>query len=263
MRVAADCLGATHKGLVREENQDAWGFRDFSGNGRGVVLAVADGMGGHSGGQIASRLAVEFFFRAYLSAPGHSPSDWMERGFAWANQAVLDRAREQPDLAAMGTTLSVLSYSGNEFWAASAGDTRIYLLRQGAAHQVFQDDTVVNRLLAQGSITCQEAKTHPQRHVLTKVIGSQSFPGIAPLRIPAQPGDTLLACSDGLYNLVEPAEILLHTGEVTRQEGLDALVSLALQRGGDDNVTVAAISISKQASALTQATQNSTTIAIY
>ena len=237
-------FGASHQGWVREENQDAWGIFDLNNIDRGLVVVVADGMGGHSGGKTASNLAIETFVRTYASAAGRYAIDWIERAFAWANQAVLDHANASADYSSMGTTLSALVFTGKEIWMGTAGDSRVHMIRNGRIRQISEDDTVAARLLNEGGITLEEAAMHPQKHVLTKVIGSHSFPGVSPASIRVIPDDVFLVSTDGFYNLVHEEEILSALHCFPEEDALNGLIELALQRGGDDNITAVCIRFS-------------------
>jgi len=223
------CAGRTDIGLVREENQDAIVTAK-------ELVAVADGLGGHAGGAVASSLATGLLSASFT---GHS-LDELAAAVRAANWVVWQRAAGSPELEGMGTTLCAAGLVGDGALAlVNVGDSRAYLAHEGSVRRLTEDHTVAAELVRDGKLTQAEAGGHPQRHILTRALGMGPGLQIDAFCRPVAPGDLLLLCSDGLFNLVPDDEIgsQLLSGRTPR-ETVDALVELALARGGDDNVSV-------------------------
>ncbi|WP_298387387.1 Stp1/IreP family PP2C-type Ser/Thr phosphatase [Ferrimicrobium sp.] len=218
---------ATDPGRVRSQNQDRL-FAD------GTVFIVADGMGGHAGGNVAAEVAVSETV-ASLKA-GHRPEIAIEN----ANRSILDRASSELALEGMGTTLTMALIDTEESLADvyNVGDSRAYLLRAGDLTQLTNDHTFVQELVDAGSITREQATTHRARHVLTRVLGVATEVEPDHFRVPLQPGDVVLLCSDGLINEVSNDEIARILASQTPDDAVDALVRSANNHGGNDNITV-------------------------
>jgi len=221
-------------GLVRANNQDS----AYAGP---HLLMVADGMGGHAGGDVASSLAVAAF--APLDDESHGPDDALaELGAAMerAREAIIERSAVEPDLAGMGTTATAILRTGNKLAMAHIGDSRGYLLRAGELTQVTADHTFVQHLVDTGKITPEEAEHHQQRSVVMRVIGDFDVDTTADLSVrEARAGDRWLLCSDGLSGFVSGETIAETLVELTDVDACaDRLVQLALRAGGGDNVTV-------------------------
>ena len=221
-------------GLVRANNQDS----AYAGP---HLLVVADGMGGHAGGDVASSVAVAAL--APLDGEAHGPDDALdelERALEAARDEIVARTAAEPGLAGMGTTVTAILRAGNKLAMVHLGDSRGYLLRDGALAQVTTDHTFVQHLVNTGKITPEEAEHHPQRSVVMRVLGDFD-PDVAPdlsMR-EARAGDRWLLCSDGLSGFVSfetIADTLRDTPDV--DTCADRLVQLALRAGGGDNVTV-------------------------
>ncbi len=218
---------ATDPGRVRSQNQDRL-FAD------GTVFIVADGMGGHAGGNVAAEVAVSETV-ASLKV-GHRPEIAIEN----ANRSILDRASSELALEGMGTTLTMALIDTEESLADvyNVGDSRAYLLRAGDLTQLTNDHTFVQELVDAGSITREQATTHRARHVLTRVLGVATEVEPDHFRVPLQPGDVVLLCSDGLINEVSNDEIARILASQTPDDAVDALVRSANNHGGNDNITV-------------------------
>jgi PPM family protein phosphatase len=219
----------THKGLVRPTNQDSL---LVSHN----LYGVADGMGGHRGGETASRIAVQVV-RNLLQ--GKTPEENTLRvGLEAANRRIFEMQRHELALSGMGTTLTMLWESRVELWIAHVGDSRAYLYRNGELNCRTEDHSVVGELVRNKVITPAMAKTHPYRNVITRALGTD--PVVEPdiLHIDKQIGDVWLICSDGLYNMVEDSEIAETLGQLDTERAADRLLELALDHGGHDNVSL-------------------------
>jgi protein phosphatase len=234
-------------GLVRSNNQDS----AYAGPN---LLVVADGMGGHAGGDVASALTIAALVA--LDRPDHSSDQSMselERSIDRARQDLVDATTADPDLAGMGTTVTALLKSGNTLAMAHLGDSRAYLLRDGVLAQVTVDHTFVQHLVDTGRITPDEAETHPQRNVVMRVLGDFDLDLTPDLSIrEAVPGDRWMLCSDGLSGFVpddEIAEVLISVA--TPADAVERLVSMSMRAGSTDNITVVVADVLDEAAAAT------------
>ncbi len=259
MRVTS--TGLTDVGQKREANQDSLLINDDLG-----LYVVADGMGGHAGGETASRLAVETIeekireARSNGSAPFDEKVDLPESGlpepFREAIEAacytIFHAAREQPELQGMGTTVTALLLNEStqqgalDAYLAHVGDSRVYLVRDSFVQQVSEDHSLVNEQIKAGVITADEAKQSRFKNIITRSVGFEEDVLVDVMGLWAEPGDVFVMCSDGLSNLVEENEILEHVSEYSGEKISElpkVLVDLANERGGDDNVTVLIVRI--------------------
>ncbi|SDT69329.1 PP2C family serine/threonine-protein phosphatase [Jiangella sp. DSM 45060] len=217
-------------GLVREGNED-------SGYAGPYLLAVADGMGGHAAGEVASRAAIDELVNAD-HLPDGDPIDVLSAAVSAANGRIDDMARADPSRAGMGTTSTALLWNGVQLALGHIGDSRAYLLRDGSLTQITRDHTFVQSLVDDGRITPEDAREHPARSVVTKVLQGQS-----PIRpdysiIDVQAGDRLLICSDGLSDVVTDQEIEAALARAhTVDDAAGQLIAMALDAGAPDNVT--------------------------
>ena len=244
VRPGIEAASLTDVGCHRENNEDNYLYwepesdAEFARVGR--LAVVADGMGGAEGGQFASRIAVETVQAVYAGSNDGDPQARLIDGLRNANFAVQKKALETPGLHGMGTTLTACSLIGDRLTFAHVGDSRLFLIRDGAAQQLTRDHSLVARLVEAGTIRPEDAESHPQKHVLTAAIGVMEDvqPDYPSEPVLLQKGDTLVLCTDGLWGQVSGAEI----AQVIKGKGLDtaakALVSLAKERGGPDNITL-------------------------
>lgn len=232
----------SHVGKVRQVNEDqAWS--GVTGDGLTVAI-VADGMGGHRAGDVASGLAVDSLVasvRAWKreeAIPDKSElvREWIRK----ANDVVFETASLNEQYHNMGTTVVLAIIEGQNGWIGHIGDSRAYRYREGRLSQLTEDHTLVNELTKSGQLSPEEAATHPRRNVLTRALGTDRDVAADVQSFDWQPGDRLVLCSDGLSGLVEQARLLQAMEE--QDDDLDAkaerLIGLALDAGGDDNVTV-------------------------
>ena len=225
---------ATSVGRVRAGNEDAYGSTDHA-------WVVADGLGGHAGGEVASQLAVQAALRV-LAQLGDDPVAALQAAYQAASDAIGASAAEQPALADMATTMVAATWSATSgLHVANVGDSRAYLLSGGRFSQVTRDDNVAEELFARGALTAEQARTHPGQYHLTRALGLGDW---APTvhHVPA-PDGRLLLCSDGLNSEVPDDVIggLLGTG--SPQQACDQLVEAALAAGGSDNITVVVVDL--------------------
>jgi protein phosphatase len=206
------------------------------------LLAVADGMGGHSKGEVASRIAIETLRARSHDAIFQESAKWdviLADSFAAANEAILNKAKSDSEASGMGTTMTGLVLEGNRAQICHVGDTRCYLINEDAIRLLTKDHSYVQELVDKGELTPEQAKHHPQKNVITRVVGY--YESVSPDRCLVELGNTdrLLICCDGLVNLVEDAEIKRIVVEAkTPSAACRALVDLANERGGNDNISV-------------------------
>jgi len=225
-------------GYVREENQDRMSGSQVP---LGQLYIVADGMGGHKGGALAAEIAVQELQQYISQAPASEPADLViETAFKKANEAVHKQANGgDPTIAGMGTTAVLLLVSGENAKVAHVGDSRAYLYRNSTLSQLTTDHTVVQRMVEKGVLKPEEAPHHPDANILERAIGTAPTIDLDINNHELLEGDAILLCSDGLHGYVADSQIeALLRNPGTVQETTEKLVRLALERGGQDNVTV-------------------------
>jgi len=242
---------ATHTGLEKNENQDFYAYPspgDSKTNKKGVLLALADGMGGHKGGSIASKLAIETLMDEYYRNNSGDVSVALEKSFIKANEAVNRRAGEDIKLANMGTTLTAVVLKKGMMYHANVGDSRSYIIDRNSIVQLTKDHSYVANLVKAGAITEEEALNHPEANVLTQAIGLK--PKLTP-DVPRDPvrlikDQYILMCCDGLYRMVSDDEIVAGINEYREPEIIcEKMVEMSNDRGGPDNITVLIVRIDK------------------
>ncbi|MCP3980545.1 MAG: serine/threonine-protein phosphatase [bacterium] len=268
VQVHIDFGAVSDRGTKRENNEDSYLVTRFGRaleamltnlpaddmpdrfRERGYALIVADGMGGHAAGEVASRLAIGTLVKRAMDMPdwvlkydGEREKEAMRRAdeyYRRVHEAVARRAEEDPNLRGMGTTMTVATILGHDGILAHVGDSRAYLHRDGELHQLTKDQTQAQLLLDSGVINEEEFARHQYRHVLLQAIGGKG--GLVEVeiqRLRFLDNDRLLLCSDGLTDMVGDAAIAeVLSRSVSSQDACDLLVELALQAGGKDNVTV-------------------------
>jgi len=225
---------ASHQGMVRENNEDSI-FPTSSGESNdGAVLIVADGMGGHVAGEVASRLAVNAAASSELEA-----GDRVAAG----NRAIREEVSRDPGLEGMGTTMTLLTVDDGVAHLAHVGDSRAYLLRDRELAQLTEDHTVAAEYVAMGELSSHEAVSHPQRHMLTRTLGLTRFVNIDEIDVELIQGDRLLICSDGLTEMVSDDDIAKTLGDGTPDEVVWELIELANEAGGVDNISVVVLEV--------------------
>ena len=229
--------GATHVGVVRKVNQDAFGRFDDPNRGE-IFLVVADGLGGHRGGEVASRMAVDFLGQNVFEGDADPPTR-LHESIARANDSVLLAARDDLALDGMGTTVVYLLLCENgRSYVAHVGDSRLYRLRSGRIEAVTEDHSLVATLVREGVLTEDEARIDSRRNQILRALGVRDDLEIDVAPIELQPGDTYLLCSDGLHGMLEDEEIFDLAKRAARPEPVVAqLVEAANEAGGTDNVT--------------------------
>jgi protein phosphatase len=217
---------ATDIGQVREGNEDSYLLLD-------PLYAVADGMGGHRGGEVASSMAIDTIKRLFEAGEGTLTSNVEE-----ANREVFERSSTDAEVRGMGTTLTAVQVEGSRVRLAHVGDSRAYVLRGGRLHMLTKDHTLVAKMVEEGEITEAEAETHPHRSVVTRALGVERTVQVDEGYLELRDGDRLLLCSDGLTGMVPHERIEALLNEIRDpQQAVDRLVRLANEAGGIDNIT--------------------------
>ena len=236
--------GMTDPGLLRSSNQD-----DYYVDPQGRFFIVADGMGGHAGGQEASSIATSKI-RAHLEAHWDSSlatADILYQSLEVANQAILHDQKQHPERADMGTTAVVVVFrrpQDEQPWCAHVGDSRLYRLRGPKIQQITEDHTWIARAVREGELTLDQSRNHPWRHVLSQCLGREDMHRIDVQAIEVQPGDRLLLCSDGLTEELPDTIIAAHLKSIRAVEAAaQALINSAKKHGGRDNITVVVVTL--------------------
>jgi serine/threonine protein phosphatase PrpC len=229
----------TDVGRTRDHNEDNYGVGETAAvEELGHLFIVCDGMGGHAAGEVASSLGVERILSFYYETPGEKRTEVLEQAFERANAWIHEDGR-----GSMGTTgVAALIYQ-DVLFVANVGDSRAYLIRNGAIHQISRDHSLVSDQVAAGLITAEQARSMHYRNVITRALGYQPEVTVDLFRWPLQSGDIVALTSDGLHGLVEDAEIASTLITQTLAGAVDTLVQLANERGGTDNITLVAIAI--------------------
>jgi protein phosphatase len=235
-------FGITDKGSVRAVNQDAFRAEDVPERGA-AALVLCDGMGGERAGEVASETAAgafaEYALERFSDDVPPLADDTAREAAAWANLRVYDRAMRDDACRGMGTTLVAAVITAEDCVIVNGGDSRCYWMAEGQLQQVTKDHSLVQEMVDAGLIDREQARTHPRRNVITRAVGMERRVPCDIFRIDLRPGDTLLLCSDGLSNMVtdrELAGVLSHETEL--KDAGEKLLSMALERGAPDNVTV-------------------------
>jgi PPM family protein phosphatase len=244
------CYGMTDVGRAREKNEDNLILVPSEG-----LYIVADGMGGHQGGQLASRLAISYITEFVCVLVKDADYQWPYEGYSdrsqgenalavgiqYSNERIFIESCKKRELEGMGTTITaILDLGATDLVLAHVGDSRIYRMRQNTLFQVTKDHSLVNHLLSQGKLTPEEAETFPNKNVIFRALGLKDYVEVDTSVQAKQAGDLYLLCSDGLTDLVEDwviAEVLQGASN-NLKEACKTLISLANRNGGKDNITV-------------------------
>ncbi len=231
--------GLTDPGVVREHNEDAVHPMGTGGGAEGVV-AVADGLGGHPGGDVASRLAIE----AVASHDAADPGTLVAEARQTVVEHIMVETEERPELIAMATTLTVaLLRSTGSATVGHVGDSRLYLLHEGVLAQITEDHTIAMEMIRRGELTPEAAEDDPAWHVISNWIGFERS-HVETHELSVEPGDSLLLCTDGLSNMVEDEDIEAILNESSPVEArAERLISAANEAGGVDNISVVVVDV--------------------
>jgi serine/threonine protein phosphatase PrpC len=231
----------TETGPVREGNEDSighWPHED------GILFAVADGLGGHAAGEVASALALEVLAREMERAPGSWPvGKRLRRSAQEANLALHGKSLAVPELSGMATTLTATVVLGPTLTTVHVGDTRLYLARGDTVTQLTKDHTWVAEQVQYGLMSAKAARTHPRRHAVTRCLGPELIVGIDVLSLDVQPDDVLVQCSDGVHGVLEGEEIAAILRDHAPQPACEQLIEQALAAGSEDNLSAQVLRI--------------------
>src|SRR5271168_2422704 len=213
IRPGIEVAGLSDLGCQRENNEDSYSYWEPADDAefalKGRLAVVADGMGGHEGGQEASRIAVDSIKEVFAETPEADVQSLLLTGFQIAHERILEYGSAHPELHGMGTTATAIVLLDNQLYYAHVGDSRLCLVRGATISRLTHDDSYVGRLVQTGVISAEEAETHPQRHILTAALGAgtEISPEIPQDPIELQQGDILVLCTDGLWSLLSENEI--------------------------------------------------------
>jgi protein phosphatase len=247
----------TDVGCVREINEDSGRFSRPSDPAtlasKGVLLIVADGMGGHSAGEVASGMAVELAPRLYYASPRPAP-DALREAVEEANRQIYAASLADESKHGMGTTCTALAVANGEAFAAHVGDSRLYMMRGGQVYLLTEDHSAVMEMVKLGLITMDEARHHEDKNVILRALGTSPEVEVSTLKpFRARAGDKYLLCSDGLYDLVPDEEM---GRELSAAEDIHAagerLITIAKARGGHDNITVGILELAPEGAGAAQ-----------
>ncbi len=233
----------TDIGRVRESNQDYVYTSESPVGNLANLFIVADGMGGHNAGDFASKYTVEQIVSYIEHAPMTSPIDLIRGACNKANASLMAMARSEAQLNGMGTTAVIATIDGDCLYVANVGDSRLYLLREELI-QITRDHSLVQEMVRMGEMQPNEAKSHPDKNIITRAVGAFEELEIDFFEQQLQPGDLILMCTDGLSNMVDDLDIrrILRTGR-DAAEKVQLLIEAANRGGGKDNITAAVIEI--------------------
>lgn len=259
----------SHPGMSGKNNEDRFAvtaLRLKSSRTPALLAVLCDGIGGHRAGEVAAEIAVQAIGRYVAAGAANEPLRSLNQAIQEASQEIYEMAQGDPSRAGMGATATVALVIGNQLYAATVGDSRLYLMRRGVIRQLSTDHTWVQEALDHGFLQPEQAKSHPNAHVIRRYLGSPTPPKVdmrlrlnnkesdsqaeANQGLKLQPGDRLLLCSDGLTDLVEDPEIIATFQSYPAEQAVDALIALANQRGGHDNITIVALEIPRARRAL-------------
>jgi protein phosphatase len=248
-------------GCVRPINEDNARAllppQNGAASSRGLLVMVADGMGGHASGEVASAIAVDTVCREYFESKS-SPEVALRKALEDSNRVIHEAARKDASKKGMGTTCTALSLLNGVAISAHVGDSRLYLIRGGGIYLMSEDHSAVMELVREGLLTPDEARRHENKNLITRALGLHPSVEIATWKepFPLQDGDRFLLCSDGLYDLVEDEEILTRVLGSQPEQACNELIDLAKQLGGHDNITVAVVHVEPIAAASSAQTES-------
>ena len=231
-----EIVKTTHLGNIRKNNEDAMLVKEKDGM---ALLVIADGMGGHNAGEVASEMAVKCIFEHVFDHPDEDPGMCLRAAVRYANTAIYDRARNNKAHSGMGTTITAALIKSDRVTIVNVGDSRAYHVSSGALKQITVDHSYVQQLVHRGVITPEEAKIHPRRNLITRSVGISSRVKADVFHGGLKQGDILLLCSDGLTSHVDDKEIESILNEnYSLNDKIEKLKTQALNAGGSDNITI-------------------------
>lgn len=235
--------GKTDTGSKRKSNQDSIFFCDKPVGPLSNLYIVADGMGGHRAGDMASRMAIDITVEFIKKSTLENPIAIMKRAMIFANNEIYKAANNDPDLSGMGTTMVAAVVQDNKLYVANVGDSRLYIVGNDIK-QITMDHSLVEELIRNGELERKKGRNHPEKNIITKAMGSKDEVIPDFFEIDFNPEDKILLCSDGLSNMVEDDEIRdIIVDHINLEKTTEALVDRANYYGGSDNISVVVISI--------------------
>jgi len=233
------------KGIVRKINEDSYRII-FDNAGKPYCFIVADGLGGHNSGEIASKMAVDHvteYIHKHRYDSASSITDVISNSIKDANNKIYENAKANIKNHGMGTTIIVCLTHGNKVYIGHVGDSRVYLIRNGSIKRLTTDHSYIEELISSGTLTREEAKYHPRKNVITRAVGFSGDVAIDTYESEYMDNDIYLLCTDGLTNKLDESELLDVIEKLSDlQEACDELVKLSNEKGGEDNITVVAFS---------------------
>ncbi|MGH9801642.1 MAG: Stp1/IreP family PP2C-type Ser/Thr phosphatase [Blastocatellia bacterium] len=247
-KLEAACL--SDAGCVRENNEDCALYREARDQSeaetKGSLMLVADGVGGHSAGEEASRIAVETVSQRFFESSA-GINEALREAFAEANQAIFRAAQSRWQWQGMGTTCTALAVCGGRAFVAQVGDSRVYLVREDRIYQLSEDHSAVMEMVRMGMMTIAEAEGHEDRNIILRALGTKPEIAVTVWEkpFPVRAGDSFVLCTDGLFDLVSDEEIKAVAANETPDAGCHRLIDLAKAKGGYDNITVGIVRVVK------------------
>lgn len=238
-----EVYGASDRGRVRDLNEDSFCVHGFADGQPSGFCILSDGMGGHNAGEVASQKTVQFAADELLrNMERQEAPKTLNTAAEVANRNVYEMAMRNPQQRGMGATLVAAAVKDGTVYIANVGDSRAYALRQEELVQITKDHSIVEEMVANGTITAEEARNHPQRNIITRAIGADLHTEADIFEYDCFAGDVLILCSDGLTSMLEDAEIqaIISAGK-DAETIVTALIDAANERGGRDNITVICI----------------------
>ena len=228
----------TDTGISRDSNQDYIYSNELSVGNLDNLFIVADGMGGHQGGDIASRIAAESIVDFAGKTKSDKPIEILRTAVEAANERVAREARADKDLEDMGTTVVAATISGNQLYLANVGDSRLYIIHD-YIEQITKDHSLVDEMVRSGSISKEEARFHPKKNIITRAVGTSEGVLVDMFQVTLEKGDLILMCTDGLTNMVEDDDIYILIRQQRDIAGMaEQLVKSANDNGGKDNISL-------------------------
>lgn len=228
-------VALSNTGLVRLKNEDNYLVDEALG-----LLLICDGMGGHNGGDVASRIAVETIEKEYRNSSITQTGQKLVEALKKANIAIFNQAQKEPSLHGMGTTATAAVISEKTMEIAHIGDSRLYIIRSGSMRKATRDHTLAEQFLADGLLKPEEMRSNPYNHILTRALGVEEDVSIDHYQESLEADDIIMLCSDGLSDLVSEEEMLvvLGDGSLNLNQAAQGLIEKALNYGGSDNITI-------------------------
>ena len=233
-------FGKTDVGLVRKINEDFLYYSRVPVGAFPNLFIVADGMGGHNAGDFASRYAIECFLDFIQTSKQDALIRMVDEGVKYANKKIIEKAKENPSMRGMGTTMVVAFIEDNQLYVGNIGDSRLYLLDH-EINQVTEDHSFVETLVRAGELTREQARKHPDKNIITRALGAAENARMDFFEVDLEKGDKILMCTDGLSNMVEDEVLYDITKHTYIGDVVDELIEEAKINGGSDNITVIVI----------------------